>query len=528
MNQTSDIFPIASAAESGYPMSVERRRLLLATAATGALAMTGPSLAQSTPKKGGTLRLGMAGGSPSDSLDPRTYADSIPIAYSLMIWNMLVEIDAKGNAVPELAESWESKPGAIEWTFNIRKGITFGSGKSLDADDVIYSINLHRGETKSAAKPLLAAIKTLSKTGSHQIKVELNAGNADLPYVFSDYHLIIVPNGTTDFTKADGTGAYTLAEWQPGVRVVGKRKPGNYWKPNRGNFGTVELRYIVDANARTQALVTGQVDAINRLDPKTVGLLSKNAALKVSRTPGVGQRYAFVAHLDKGPFKSRDLMLALKYGIDRKLIVDNVFSGYATVGNDHTVGPMNKYFDAKQLQRPYDPEKARFHLKKSGFSGSIELLVSEGAFAGATDSAVVFQTSAKRADINIDLKRVSGDGYWDNVWLKAPFCAVYWGNRPTADQQLSTTFLSGGTWNDTHYANPQFDKLVIAARAELDETKRRSMYAEAQALVAEEAGMICFAVGDTMDGCTSKLMGLEPNGRFDMNDQRLAEKGWFV
>ena len=510
--------------------TADRRRVLIAAGMTGIGAMTGslPALAQGSPKKGGVLRLGMAGGSASDSLDPRTYADSIPIAYSLMIWNMLVEIDGKGNAVPELAESWESKPGAMEWVFNIRRGITFGSGKTLDADDVIYSINLHRGETKSPAKALLSGIKAITKTTSHQIKFELASGNADFPYVFSDYHLIIVPNGTTDFSKADGTGAFTLTEWQPGVRVFVKRKPGNYWKPNRGNFDAVEIRYINDTTARTQALVTGQVDAINRLDPKTVALLSKNTGIKITRTPGVGFRNSFVAHTDVDPFKSRDLILAMKYGIDRKKIVDNVYSGYATIGNDHTVGPMNKYYDHKQLQRPYDPDKARYHLKKSGFDGAIELQVSEGAFSGATDSGVIFQESAKKANINIQLKRVSGDGYWDNVWLKAPFCAVYWGNRPTADQQLSTTFLKGGTWNDTHYSNPKFDKLIIDARAELDEAKRRVMYSEAQSLISEESGMICFAVGDTMDGCLAKLMGMEQNGRFDMNDHRMAEKGWFA
>ena len=512
-----------------HPSEMNRRGVLAGlVAGAGGLLLPQSALSQGTPKRGGLLRMGMSGGSASDSMDPRTYADSIPIAYSMMVWNLLIEIDGKGNAVPELAESWEARPGAADWTFSIRRGITFTSGKTLDADDVIYSINLHRGETKSPAKALLSGIKAMTKTSSHQIRIELNAGNADLPYVFSDYHIIIVPTGTVDFAKAEGTGAYTITEWQPGVRLAAKRKPGGYWKPNRGNFDAVELRYIVDTAARTQALVTGQVDATNRLDPKTVGFLSRNSALRVSRTRGVGQRFAFVAHTDKEPFRKRDLMLALKYGIDRKKIVDNVYSGYATIGNDHTIGPMNKYHDANQVQRPYDPDKARFHLAKSGVTGPIELLVSEGAFEASIDAGVLFQESAKRAGIAIDIKRVSGDGYWDNVWLKAPFCAVYWGNRPTADQQLSTTFVSGGNWNDTRYTNPIFDKLVVDARAELDESRRRAMYAQAQAMLSEEAGMICFAIGDTLDGCSAKLAGLEPSGRFDMSDQRLAEKGWFL
>ena len=520
---------IESTTESG--IILDRRQLIAGASAIGlgAAFASMPAMAQGTPKKGGTLRLGMDGGSASDSLDPTTYADSIPITYSLMFWNCLVEIDSKGNATPELAESWESKPGAMEWVFNIRKGITFGSGKTLDADDVIYSINLHRGaDTKSAAKGLLAAIKEITKVNANQIKITLTAGNADLPFILSDYHLIMVPNGTKDFSKPDGTGAFTLVEWQPGVRIVAKRKPGNYWKPGRGNFDTVELRYINDGAVRTQALVTGQVDAVNRLDPKTVALLSKNKKINVVRSKGAGNRFAFVAHTDVDPFKNRDLILAMKYGIDRQKIVKNVLSGFGTLGNDHTVGPLNKYYDAKQKQRPYDPDKAKFHLKKSGYSGPIELQVSEGAFNGATDGAVIFQESFKKAGGKIDVKRVSGDGYWSNVWLKVPFCAVYWGNRPTADLQLSQTFSTGQDWNDTHYSNPKFDKLLADARVELNEAKRKTMYAECQQLLSDEAGMICYAIGDQMDGGSTKLRGLESHARYDMNDQRLAEKGWFA
>ncbi|SAL83485.1 extracellular solute-binding protein [Caballeronia arvi] len=516
--------------DSKSPILIGRRQVIIGAAALGISALTGSgfAFAQGTPKKGGTLRLGMDGGSVSDSLDPRTITSMIPVAYCLMFWNNLVEIDAAGNATPELAESWESKPGATEWIFNIRKGITFTSGKTLDADDVIYSLNLHRGESKSPAKTILEPIKEMKKTSSNQIHITLSSGNADLPYVFSDYHLMIVPAGTTDFSKPDGTGAYTLVEFSPGTRVVAKRKPGNYWKPGRGNFDTVEIRYIGDSAARTQAFMTGQVDAVNRLDPKTVGFLTKNSSLKIVRSKAAGPRFAFVAQTDRDPFKNRDLMLAMKYGIDRNKIVQNVFSGYATVGNDQPISPRNKYYNPHQIQRPYDPDKATFHFKKSGFSGPIQLKASEGAFNGAIDAAVLFQESLKQAGMSLEVKRVSGDGYWSNVWLKEPFCAAFWSTRPTADLQLSQEFQTGNTWNDTRYANPKLDQLLMNARVEINEAKRQQMYAECQALVSEESGMICFAIGDQLDGCSTRLAGLEPHPRYDMNDNRLAEKGWFL
>ena len=488
----------------------------------------GPAWAEDAPKKGGTLKLGMEGGSASDSLDPRTYADSIPISYGWQMWNGLVEINEKGDPVGELAESFEAKPGATTWIFNLRKDVTFTSGKKLDADDVIYSLNLHRGETKSAAKDILAGITDMKKLTANQIEFTLKSGDAGFPNIFADYHILIVPKDFTDFSKPDGTGAFALESFEPGVRVITKSK-GNYWKPNRGNFDSVEIRYIPDAAARTQALISGQIDAANRLDARTVALVMKAPTVDVVRTRGTGNRFAFVAHCDTDPYTNADLRQAMKFGIDRQKIVDTVYKGFATIGNDTTVAPAMKYFAKDVPQRPYDPDKAAFYFKKAGMADAkIELQVSEGAFSGATDAAVLYQESMKKAGINLDVKRVSGDGYWDNVWLKAPFCAVYWGGRPTADNQLSQTFLSGANWNDTNWKRPEFDKLVIAARAELDEAKRTQLYADAQKMIVDDGGMICFAIGDYLDGYGKKVKGTAPHPHYDMCDQRIAEKGWFA
>jgi peptide/nickel transport system substrate-binding protein len=509
------------------------RRELMASAAALGLGLgfgfgAGPALAAAAPKKGGTLRLGMEGGSPSDSLDPRTYADSIPISYGWQICNGLTEVDEKGNIQGELAESFEPKPGATSWVFNIRKGVTFSNGKTLDADDVIYSINLHRGETKSGAKDLVSSITDIKKLGPNQVEFTLKSGDADFPYAFADYHLLIVPNEFKDFSTLIGTGAFALESFQPGVRVITKNH-GNYWKPNRGNFDSVELRYIPDAAARVQALISGQIDAGNRLDARTVQLVMKAPTVNVVRTPGTGNRFAFVALCDTDPYKSNDIRLALKYGIDRKKIVDTVYKGFATIGNDTTIAPSAKFYAKNVPQREYDPDKAAFHFKKAGIANAkLELQVSEGAFSGATDSAVLYQEAMKKAGIDLQVKRVSGDGYWENIWLKEPFCAVYWGTRPTVDNQLSQTFLSTANWNDTHWRNPDFDKVVIAARAELDEKKRAEMYNDAQKMIWETGGMVCFAIGDYLDGYSKKVQGTAPHPHYDMCDQRIAEKGWFA
>jgi peptide/nickel transport system substrate-binding protein len=170
-------------------------------------------------------------------------------------------------------------------------------------------------------------------------------------------------------------------------------------------------------------------------------LLSKNKNLKIARTKGMGNRFAFVAHTD-GSVQEQGRDAGLKYGIDRKKIVQERVLGLCHRWQRPHHRPAEQVLRQKQKQSPTTRTRPSSTSRRPTSAVPIELQVSEGAFSGATDSAVVFQESAaRRPRDNLDVKRVSGDGYWDNVWLKVPFCAVYWGNRPTIDLQLSQTFV---------------------------------------------------------------------------------------
>ncbi|HAR53175.1 MAG TPA: peptide ABC transporter substrate-binding protein, partial [Roseovarius nubinhibens] len=92
----------------------------------------------------------------------------------------LTEIDTQSNVTPSLAESWEASPDARQWRFTLRKGAEFHNGKPLTAEDVVASINYHRGEeSKSAGAPLVAGIENIQADGSGTVVVELSSGNAD-------------------------------------------------------------------------------------------------------------------------------------------------------------------------------------------------------------------------------------------------------------------------------------------------------------------------------------------------------------
>ena len=322
------------------------RRALMGRAGAlglGAAALRATELRAQEPKRGGVLKLGMSGGSSTDSLDPRTFTDWVPGFTGYALFNLLVEIADDGRATPELAERWEARPGAVEWVFAIRQGVTFHNGKALDAGDVVYSLNLHRGETKSGAKGIIGGIKDVKATGPHEVLITLNEPNADLPYILSDYHLMIVPDGWTDWTRPVGTGAFTLDQWEPGVRVSGNRNP-NYWKQGRGHVDRFEVTVINDGTARLNALISGQIHIMNRVDRKTVDLLKRSPTVQIVRSSG-GQHFTFLMLCDRPPLDDNNLRLAIKHSIDREAVLNTILRGYGKIGNDHPIPEHDPFFN---------------------------------------------------------------------------------------------------------------------------------------------------------------------------------------
>ena len=191
-----------------------------------------------TPKRGGRLRLAITGGGTGDVLDPAQTLDSYMINVSFgQLRNCLTEIAPNGELIGELAESWEASADAASWRFKIRQGVEFHNGKTLDVNDVVASINHHRGEdTKSAAKGIITPIADVKTDGKDTVVFTLSGGSADFPYLMSDYHLTICPakDSGIDWESGVGTGGYVLDSFDPGVRTLVKRNP-NYWKEGRAS-----------------------------------------------------------------------------------------------------------------------------------------------------------------------------------------------------------------------------------------------------------------------------------------------------
>ena len=211
--------------------AITRRQFIMTAIAAGASLPTAMTIATdaiaATPNKGGRLRQGMGYGSTTDTLNPGTSENGFTQALHYTYGNQLTEVNNDGQLIGELAESFEPSADATTWVFNLRQGVEFHNGKTFTADDVIATYNYHRDEnSKSAAKGLLTAIKTMKKDGDNRVVFELDGGNADFPYIVSDYHLIIQPSkdGAIDALSGIGTGGYILDTFEPGVRAISKKK----------------------------------------------------------------------------------------------------------------------------------------------------------------------------------------------------------------------------------------------------------------------------------------------------------------
>lgn len=506
--------------------NLSRREFIQGAAATTAL--VGSPMAQANgPVKGGHLVLGLGGGGTTDSYDPATYTGPVPINYGRLWGENLIDTDETGSGLMlVLAESYEAIEGTKVWRFTIRKGIEFHNGQPLTADDVVKSLQRHSDEnSRSPAFGVLRTIESIKQESAHSLIITLKEGNADLPYLLTEYHLIIQPGGGYDDPAAGiGTGPYIVEYVEHGVRHLFRKNP-RYWRDEVGHVDSIELLVINDRTARASALQSGRVHMINLIDPKTARLLGRHSRVSIEPSPGRGH-YLFYMRTDTPPFDNLDVRLALKYAIDREQMVKRILHGFGSIGNDFPINEAYPLFPEDIPQRQYDPEKAAWHIKKSGHTGPILLRTSDAAFAGAVDAATMFQQHAKRAGIELQIKREPADSFFNNVWNIEPFVASYWGGRPVQDLMYSVGYKSDADWNETRWVRPEFDRLLIQAREELDQQKRKAIYREMAIMVRDDGGTIIPMFNHFIDAISTNVRGYIRDGAMELSNGLAPIRCW--
>jgi peptide/nickel transport system substrate-binding protein len=463
-----------------------------------------------TPRRGGRIRAAAGAHGPDDTLDPARFNSVINYGRGEQFYNGLTRIDEFLVAQPDLAQSWEPNANGTEWVFRLRKGVEFHSGKSLDAEDALYSIQRHLDkDVGSGAKAFVENVAEGIVEDKHTVRFKLKGPDADFPVILGTYGMKIVPAGTTDFSSAPGTGPFKLVEFKPGVRSLAHRNP-HYWEEGRPHLDEIEWFGITDHNARMNALLAGDIAMMSGLDPKAIRRVEGARGVRVVNTKA-GQYTNLAMMTDRAPTDSNELRLAIKHLQNRERILKLIYKGKGMLGNDQPISPVDPMYCDEIPIRPFDPDKAKHHLKKAGMDGgTIKVHTAAAAGTGAVEQVLLLQREADKIGLKVKVQRDPGDGYWSATWGQKPFFMSGWNMRPTANIMLTLAFTSDAAWNEARWKNVRFDELLAQGRASLDPVERKRIYCEAQTLIHETGGVGIPCFIDYLDAMSDEVKGFIP------------------
>jgi peptide/nickel transport system substrate-binding protein len=474
---------------------------------SGASSSSGAAAAPAKLRTGGVLRIGSTGGGAKDTIDAHKPTTDPDI---MRQWNMYESLAVRTPDFGELqmlvAESIEpvgSKPNA--WTVRIKDGIEFHNGKTVTADDVIFS--LRRITDPKDPKVGNASISyidrdNLKKIDARTVRIPLKLTNAAFPDDLGQYFNAIVP---TDYDpkKPVGTGPFKFQSFSPGQRSVFVKNP-NYWEKGKPYADQLVIIDFPSDTARVNALLGGQVEAINNLPAAQVQSVQGNPGFKVLNSP-TGAWQPFTMRIDAAPFDDVKVRQAMRLIVDRKQMVQQALSGFGTVANDLYARYDPAY--AKDLpQRQQDLEKAKSLLKSAGKENLTVELVTAEVFQGIVEAAQVFAEQAKGAGVTVKVRKVDSGTFYGDNYLKWPFAQDFWASRVYL-AQVAQGDLPNSPFNETHWGKGQFQSLITQARGEVDDAKRADILHQAQQMQYDQGGYIIPYFSNIIDAYTAKVSG---------------------
>ncbi len=493
-------------------------------AAGGSLLMRAGAAVAATPVSGGNLKAAGWSSSTADTLDPAKASLSTDYVRCCAFYNRLTFLDEFGEVQMELADSITSGD-AKTWEVKLKSGVTFHDGKTLSAADVVYSLSRHLDEAVgSKVNSIAKQMVEISAEDDLTVKIVLAEANADLPTILSLHHFLIIADGTTDFTKANGTGPFICDVFEPGVRSIALKNP-NYFKSEGPYLDSFEFFAITDNSARLNALFADDIQLAGSINARSLRQLEGQANVETSISTS-GNYTNLNIRLDMDPGDKAGFIEGMRHLINREQIQKSVLRGLAEVGNDQPVSSANRYHNPNLKPAEFDPEKAKALFEKAGLLGTKIPVIASDAATASVDMATIVQQAGAEIGMDLDVQRVPSDGYWSNYWLKAP---IHFGNinpRPTPDILFSLLYTSDAPWNESQFKSETFDSMLVEARGALDEAKRKEIYWEMQEMVATQAGTIIPAYISNVDAISTKLKGLRPNPLGGMMGYAFAEYVW--
>lgn len=442
---------------------------------------------------------------------------------------------------PALAESWEVSDDGLEYTFNLRSGVSFHDGSPFNAEAVKFNFDRMLVEDHPYADtgpfPLsffFSAISEVEAVDETTVKFTLNEPFAPfLSNLAYPTGLIVSPSAVeehgADFGRnPSGTGPFKFVEWQSNTRVVVERNE-DYWD-GAPALEAVIFRPVTDPNTRVAEMLSGGIDLLTEVPPDNVATFANDAGFEVyeQSTP---QIWFLILNAKEGPMADKRVRQAVNYAIDKKSMVENILQGTAVVASGPIPPAFTWAYNEELDPYPYDPEKAKALIAEAGMDGAdVTFLVTEG---GSSMLDPVPMGTAIQADLEAVGLNVEIETYEWNTFLgivnpglegKGDMAEMSW----TTNDPDTLPFLAlrtdawpdKGGFNSGYYSNPKVDALLEQARTSTDQDERARLYKEMQEIVYDDAPWAFVANGNQIAAAAANVEGfsLEPSAFLLLHD----------
>jgi peptide/nickel transport system substrate-binding protein len=501
-------------AAAGSALVIGGGGLLAACGGSSNTSAAQSSAPSASVKTGGNLRIGATGGGAKDTIDPNLATADTDIVRVSSLYEPLAQPSADFKSVEMvLAESIEPVNGnAGLWDIKLKPGVEFHNGKTVSADDVIFSLNRivnPKSPGVGAASIGYIDLKGMKKMDATTVRVPLTIKNSGFVDDLGQYFNVILPVGYDPHNPV-GTAAFKYQSFSPGQQSVFTKFP-HYWQTGMPKVDTLTIIDFTDDTARVNALLGNQIDLADTLPTAELGEIQSNSAYKLINNPS-GSWQPFTMRVDQPPFNDVRVRQAFRLIVNRPQMLEQVLSGSGSVAND-IYGRYDPAYNSSLPQRVQDLAKAKSLLSQAGHSGLSVQLVTAPVFQGIPQAAQVFKQQATGAGVNVSLRQVDSGTFYGSNYLKWTFAQDFWGPRRYLSQ-VAQGSLPNSPFNETHWAmgsdatSKQFLSLISQARAELDDAKRTQLIHEAQTLEYNEGGYIIPYFSNYIGAYSSKLTGI--------------------
>jgi peptide/nickel transport system substrate-binding protein len=503
--------------------------------------------AQDMPK-GGTLRLGNR---VKEILNPHTFSWG---NYDSNVTRQVVEyltITGHDNVTrPYLVEKWEVSDDLKTWTLQLRRDVKWHSGRPFVADDVVWNLKhvldpatgssvlglmkgymieeIDTGQKDEQGNPKLDMklwdANAIEKVDDHTVRLNCKVAQIAVPEHLFHYPLgILDPEENGEFkVGSNGTGPFELVEFEVGRKAVLQARK-EYW----GDMPHIDRLEFIDVGddpaAAANALTSGQIHGLVQADPIQYEPMKRIPGAKLYQVP-TAETAVMRMKVTEKPFDNPKVRQAVRLALDSEKIMQVSLRGLGTVGEHHHVATVHpEYAQLPPIKR--DVEGAKKLLAEAGHPNGIDIAISvpkDPPFKAVMVQAAVEQW--KEAGIRTKIELVPAALYWDQ-WTKVPFGCTIWYHRPLGIMVLGLAYRSGVPWNESSYANAEFDRILTEAEGIIDPDERRKLMEQLEKIMQEDGPIAQPVWRNNFTFMTEKVQGFEMHPTSYVFGNRLALQG---